>query len=158
MRFIILLIFLYLSMFADMNFKETRYMAALDFEKSKYGNLHMDNENLIINYTKPIQETISYYNDKITVLAKDKLDEYSFQEHPNAQYLGLILKAILNNNYATVDELFEIKKEKQEIQLKAKPIIYSYIESINIIKHKKSIKNIIIYLTNKDKITIETIN
>jgi len=157
-RFIILLIFLYLSMFADMNFKETRYMAALDFEKSKYGNLHMDNENLIINYTKPIQETISYYNDKITVLAKDKLDEYSFQEHPNAQYLGLILKAILNNNYATVDELFEIKKEKQEIQLKAKPIIYSYIESINIIKHKKSIKNIIIYLTNKDKITIETIN
>lgn len=158
MRFIILLIFLYLSMFADMNFKETRYMAALDFEKSKYGNLHMDNENLIINYTKPIQETISYYNDKITVLAKDKLDEYSFQEHPNAQYLGLILKAILNNNYATVDELFEIKKEKQEIQLKAKPIIYSYIESINIIKHKKSIKNIIIYMTNKDKITIETIN
>jgi len=157
-RFIILLIFLYLSMFADMNFKETRYMAALDFEKSKYGNLHMDNENLIINYTKPIQETISYYNDKITVLAKDKLDEYSFQEHPNAQYLGLILKAILNNNYATVDELFEIKKEKQEIQLKAKPIIYSYIESINIIKHKKSIKNIIIYMTNKDKITIETIN
>jgi len=145
-------------MFADMNFKETRYMAALDFEKSKYGNLHMDNENLIINYTKPIQETISYYNDKITVLAKDKLDEYSFQEHPNAQYLGLILKAILNNNYATVDELFEIKKEKQEIQLKAKPIIYSYIESINIIKHKKSIKNIIIYMTNKDKITIETIN
>lgn len=158
MRFIILLIFLYLSMFADMNFKETRYMAALDFEKSKYGNLHIDNENLIINYTKPIQETISYYNDKITVLAKDKLDEYSFQEHPNAQYLGLILKAILNNNYATVDELFEIKKEKQEIQLKAKPIIYSYIESINIIKHKKSIKNIIIYMTNKDKITIETIN
>ena len=158
MRFIILSIFLYLSMFADMNFKETRYMAALDFEKSKYGNLHMDNENLIINYTKPIQETISYYNDKITVLAKDKLDEYSFQEHPNAQYLGLILKAILNNNYATVDELFEIKKEKQEIQLKAKPIIYSYIESINIIKHKKSIKNIIIYMTNKDKITIETIN
>jgi len=157
-RFIILLIFLYLSMFADMNFKETRYMAALDFEKSKYGNLHIDNENLIINYTKPIQETISYYNDKITVLAKDKLDEYSFQEHPNAQYLGLILKAILNNNYATVDELFEIKKEKQEIQLKAKPIIYSYIESINIIKHKKSIKNIIIYMTNKDKITIETIN
>jgi len=149
--------FFYLSLFADMNFKETKYMAALDFERSKYGSLHIEDDNLIVNYTKPLKETISYYSDKITILIKDKLDEYTFEEHPKAEYLGLILKAILNDNYEIVDELFDIKRKKQEILLSAKPVIYSYIESIEIIKSKKMIQNIIIYMTNKDKITIETI-
>lgn len=158
MKFIILSVFLYLGLFANMSFKETKYMAALDFEKSKYGNLHIENSNLIIDYSKPIKETISYFNDKITILINNKLDEYSFVEHPNAQYLGLILKAIINDNYALVDELFDIKKKKEEILLNAKPIIYSYIQSIEIVKSKKLIKNIIIHMTNQDKITIETIN
>jgi|GEM_PF-5034531 len=143
---------------SSINFKEFRYLAALDFEREKQGNLEIKDDYLVLNYSKPSIETISYLSDKLTILKDDTLVEYSFNEYPQAQYMGLILKAIIKDEYESLDELFEIKIEKEFVSMIAKPIIYNTIVSIEVFKNSKDINKIIIYMTNKDKITIETIN
>ncbi len=157
---IIMLILLQLTIsFSNkIEFKETRYMVALDFEREKYGSFSEKEENLIIKYTRPSIETISYLNDRITILKDGKVSEYTFDEYPKSQFMGLILRSIINDEYTSLDELFEIKKEKKMVSLTGKPIIYGIIESIEVEKNNKIIKKIIINMTNKDIITIETIN
>jgi len=153
-----ILLFTIVLLSETINFKETRYMAALDFDRAKYGSLDIKDGVLILNYIKPVKETISYFDDKLTILKVDELLEYSFEEYPNAKYMGLILKAIIKNEYETLDELFDIKKEKESIEMISKPIIYNTIISIDISKVNKIVNKIIINMTNKDKITIETVN
>ena len=143
---------------SNISFKESRYLAALDFERAKYGILEIKDQILIVNYTKPSIETITYLEDKLTIFKNDSLREYNFEEHPQAQYMGLILKAILTDEYEALDELFKIKNKKDIIILSAKPIMYSTMEEIEVLKKDNIINKIIIYMTNKDKITIETIN
>lgn len=143
---------------SNINFKELRYLAALDFEREKQGVLEIEGNSLVLNYSKPSIETISYLSDKLTILKDDTLVEYSFDEYPQAQYMGLILKAIIKDEYESLDELFEIKIEKEFVSMIAKPIIYNTIVSIEVFKNSKDVNKIIIYMTNKDKITIETIN
>ena len=157
---IILLTLLLISglLSSNINFKELRYLAALDFEREKQGILEIEGNSLVLNYSKPSIETISYLSDKLTILKDDTLVEYSFNEYPQAQYMGLILKAIIKDEYESLDELFEIKIEKEFISMIAKPIIYNTIVSIEVFKNSKDVNKIIIYMTNKDKITIETIN
>ena len=155
----ILTLLLFGSLFsAEITFKETRYMVALDFEREKYGSLSVNEENLIIKYTKPSVETISYLSDRITILKDDDISEYTFEEYPKSQYMGLILKAIIKDEYRSLDELFEIKKENNIVNLVGKPIVYSVIESIHIEKNDNLMKKIIINMTNKDIVTIETVN
>ena len=122
---------------SNINFKELRYLAALDFEREKQGVLEIEGNSLVLNYSKPSIETISYLSDKLTILKDDTLVEYSFDEYPQAQYMGLILKAIIKDEYESLDELFEIKIEKEFVSMIAKPIIYNTIVSIEVFKNSK---------------------
>ncbi len=142
----------------SIHFKEFRYLAALDFERQKQGALEIKDNSLVLNYSKPDIETISYLSDKVTILKNDNLIEYTFEKYPHAEYMGLILKAIIKDEYESLNEFFEIKKGKEIISLTGKPIIYNTIESIEVFKNSKDVNKIIINMTNKDKITIETIN
>jgi len=159
MKIILLALLLISGLLASkISFKEFRYMAALDFETEKHGILDIKEELLVLNYTKPKKETISYLEDKLTILQGDSLTQYSFEEYPKAQYMGLILKAILKDEYESLSEFFEIKKENEFVSMIAKPIIYATIVSIEVNKDKNIVTKIIINMSNKDKITIETIN
>ncbi|MEA3498274.1 MAG: hypothetical protein U9R16_04360 [Campylobacterota bacterium] len=159
MKIILLLFLHFMFLFStEIGFKETRYMVALDFERVKHGSLFVKEENLIIKYTKPSVETISYLSDRITILKDEETLEYTFEEYPKSQYMGLILKAIIKDEYSTLDEMFEVKKENNIVKLLGKPIVYSIIESISIEKSDNLNKKIIINMTNKDIVTIETIN
>ena len=156
MKFFFLIIFLNLALFGQVNFKETKHISAVDIDIVKYGTLDIKKDILVINYTKPNKELINYYSNRIEILQDNQTKTYSFKEYPNAQYMGVILRAIKSNEYELLDQLFKIEKKQSNITLIAKPIIYNYINTIEIIKKKEDI--IIINMTNKDKITIETIN
>ena len=143
---------------STISFKELRYMDALDFEREKQGTLEIKGELLVLNYSKPSKEIISYLIDKLTILKNDTLVEYTFEEYPKAEYMGLILKAILKDEYEILNEFFEIKKEEKFVSMIAKPVIYNTIVSIEVSKNNNVVSKIIINMTNKDKITIETVN
>jgi hypothetical protein len=158
MKILLLLFFAYYYLFSETNFKETRYISAFDIEQYKYGNISTKDQILTLTYTKPKSETITYYKDKLVIKNTNSTKKYTFSKYPNLQYMGLLLKAILNNQYTLLDELFIIKKDKNITTIQAKSIINNTITSIEVIKQKTIIKTIIIYMSNKDKITIETIN
>jgi hypothetical protein len=131
-------------------------MSALGIDFVKYGNLEVKQDFLIIKYTKPKEQTIKYFEDKIEIYQNNNINTYNFDKYPKAQYMGLILRAIVNDNYALVNNLFKVIKKNKNISLLAKPIVSDYILDIQVSKNKKD--TIIINMTNKDKITIETYN
>ncbi|MEA1913677.1 MAG: hypothetical protein U9N30_00035 [Campylobacterota bacterium] len=159
MRLLLLYFFLFSTLFAQINFKETRFMAALEIDRQLFGHLKFDDSKMIVTYTKPNQQIITYHNEKITILQDEELKTYTFEQYPQAQYMGLILKAIIQDNYLSLEELFTHKVQDASIELDAKPVISSIMDSIVIYKKDpKSVKRIIIKLTNKDTINIEIID
>ncbi len=159
MKYLLLISILYTTIFADIHFKESRYMEALNLDRTLEGILKIRDDNIIISYNKPSLEIISYYEDKVTIERDDEQKEYLFDEYPQAQYMGLILKSILQDNYDSLDNFFEIIKTKQNISLNAKASISSNIASITISKdNQNNISNILINMSNKDTIKIEIIN
>ncbi len=159
MKYLLLISILCTAVFADINFKENRYMAALDLDRLLQGSLKFQGNNIIITYTKPSTETISYYDNRVTINKDNEQKEYLFDEYPQAQYMGLILNSILKDNYDSLDNFFEIIKKKQTILLNAKASISTNITSITINKDgHKNVSKILINMTNKDNIKIEIIN
>jgi hypothetical protein len=120
----------------------------------KYGNLQIKNDILTVIYTKPKNEKIIYFEDRIEINNGDDKKVYSFEKYPKAQFMGLILRAIIEDNYTLVDNLFKVTKTKGIVTLIAKPIVSDYIDNITI-KHKAQY-HIVLEMINKDKITIET--
>jgi hypothetical protein len=159
MKIILFITLIFLSTFASTNFKETRYVSALDFNRELIGKINLKDDILSIVYSKPSKETITYHPNKITILNQDnQTTEYTFEQYPQAQYMGLIIKAIINDNYNSLDNFFKIKNQKSTIMLEAKPIIYDRINFIEITKKQKSVEKIFMDMSNKDTITIEIIN
>ena len=154
MKSLISLILICVSLYAQVEFKETKYISALDMDLLKYGNLQINDDILTIVYTKPKNEKIIYFEDRIEISNGDDIKVYNFEKYPKAQFMGLILRAIIEDNYMLVDNLFKVTNKKNIIILTAKPIISDYIDTITI-KNKLQY-NIVIEMINKDKITIET--
>lgn len=158
MKISVLLMLLFNLLFGNYNFKEIRYIDALEMDRSKYGNMKLENNQLSLEYTKPIKETIIYKEEKLVIEKEETIQEYSFSEYPRLRYMGLILKYIITNDYEYLDDFFDIKITHDLILLEAKPVIYNIVESIEIIKSENKLRKIIMQMTNKDIITIETIN
>jgi len=158
MRISVLLMLMFNLLFGNYNFKEIRYIDALQMDRSKYGNMKLENNQLFLDYTKPIKETIIYKEDKLVIEKEETIQEYSFNEYPRLRYMGLILKYIITDDYQQLEDFFDIKITRDLILLEAKPVIYNIVESIEIIKSENKLRKIIMNMTNKDIITIETIN
>jgi len=155
--FLIFSLFIY-SLFASIEFKETRYMAALDFDKERYGVLDITEETLTLSYKKPSMEIITYSDTKITIQSEDETKEYTFEEYPRAEYMGLILRTIINKNYDSLDNMFKVSKEEDLLLLTSLPIISDMVEYIEVQENINSKRIMTLFMSNKDKITIETSN
>lgn len=158
MKYLLFIFILFSCLFADVSFEETRYMSALDVDRRMSGTLKFEDDLMIVSYTKPEQEVITYYNHKVTIQKDNEIKEYSFEEYPQAQYLGLILKAIIKDDYIALNELFIIKKGKKQLDLESKLVIEDIMTSIEVVKNTSGIEKITMHMANQDKITIEIIN
>lgn len=158
MKIFVLVMFTLNLLFGNHNFKETRYIDALQMDQSKYGIMKLENNQLFFDYTKPIKETIIYKKEKLVIEKEETIEEYYFSEYPRLRYMGLILKYIITDDYQQLDNFFDVKITHHLILLEAKPVIYNIVESIEIIKRDDKLHKIIMNMTNKDIITIETIN
>lgn len=157
MRYLLYITLLYSMVFANISFTETRYMSALDMDRQLKGSVTINKTNMIINYTTPQQETITYLDDKVTILKDEELKEYSFEEYPQASFMGLIIKAMVTDNYTPIEEFFTITTQKEITTFTSKPIVTSTIKTIELSK-KDDKKIVTMYMSNQDKITIETTN
>ena len=159
MKILFIIISFYLSLLSDVKFTETKYLSALDIEMTKKGIMNLSNNILTLNYTKPSIEVVKYYEDKLTLQDdKNELKEYTYEEYPKIEYFGLLIKSIVNNNYENLDNMFEIKKEKNKRTLTAKSSVSGTIDYLEVFNKDTKLSSIIFYMINDDKITIETTN
>ena len=159
MKILFIIISFYLSLLSDVKFTETKYLSALDIEMTKKGIMNLSNNILTLNYTKPSIEVVKYYEDKLTLQDdKNELKEYTYEEYPKIEYFGLLIKSIVNNNYENLDNMFEIKKEKNKRILTAKSSVSGTIDYLEVFNKDTKLSSIIFYMINDDKITIETTN
>jgi len=158
MRVFLLVTFTLNLLFGNHDFKETRYIDALQMDQSKYGNMKLENNQLHLIYTNPIKEEIIYEEEKLVIIKDENINEYFFIEYPTLRFMGLILKYIITDNYLQLDNFFDVKITNDLVVLEAKPVIYNIVESIEIVKRDDKLRKIIMNMTNKDIITIETIN
>jgi len=158
-KILLVMVSFYLTLLSDVKFSETKYLSALDVEMTKYGVMNFKENILTIKYTKPKDETITYYDDKLTLQSNvNESKEYTYEEHPKLEYFGLLLKSIISNTYENLDNMFEIKNNNDNKTLTSKSSVAGTIDYLEVFHDNKKLSSIIFYMTNKDKITIETIN
>ncbi|MEA3289622.1 MAG: hypothetical protein U9Q04_05505 [Campylobacterota bacterium] len=159
MKFLLAIFILITTAFGDISFKETRYISAVDMERDLYGSFKFIDDHMVISYIRPAIQTITYLNDSMSIKNKDgEISTYSYAEYPQARYMSMLLKAIINDQYESIAEIFTITKQTNMIRLDAKSSISSTISSINIKKENSTLNSILINMTNKDTIKIEITN
>ena len=159
MKILFLIITFWLSLFSDIKFTETKYLSALDMDMTKYGSMNYENNILKLFYTNPSKEEIIYYEDKLTLQSdENEITAYTYIEHPQLEYFGILLKSIISNNYDSLENMFEITVENNTKILTAKSSVSGTINYLEVIYKNKNLHTIIFYMANEDKITIETIN
>jgi len=138
-------------------FKESRYIDAFGITQERYGSISIKNDTLTIIYIKPKKESVIYEKEKLVILNENN-KEYFFEEHPQLEYMGLLLKSIFINDYDTLIPFFELNNTNEITILTPKSFISNTIDLIEIIKKDSKLKKIIFEMRNKDTLTIETIN
>ena len=160
MKKLILIIIFALNIMANIDFKETNIIAAIpDYEKVQYGSMDFSDDLIILSYTKPNLQTITYDKEKVSINTNEEIKEYYFEQYPKIEFIGLITKALITNSFETLDELFIKTIEQGDTILSAKPILRNVIDYIKIQYTKENKVNIItIYMENEDIRTIEIIH
>lgn len=153
---LILLLILFISVNADINFKETRHLSAIGIDRNMAGTLNYTEDIININYTVPNIENIVYHHDKVMIIKNDEENIYTFEEYPQAMYMGVILRSVLTKNYDPLINFFEVKNKNEFIYLSAKPALKSQITDIEIKYKKEKLQRVIINMSNSDTIKIET--
>jgi len=158
-KILFIILSFYMILLSDIKFTETKYLSALDIDMSKYGTMNFKNNILSLKYTKPTQEIITYYEDKL-VLENDnsEITEYSYKEYPQIEYFGLLLKSIVSNQYENLENMFTMEIKENKRTLTAKSSVSGTIDYLEVLHKNKKLSSIIFYMTNKDRITIETTN
>ncbi|MDX1808676.1 MAG: hypothetical protein R3331_03990 [Sulfurospirillaceae bacterium] len=139
---IILMLLVCVQLMFAIDFKETRYLYAIDKSIDFEGSITFLKESIKITYIKPKQESIVYtQNDAI----KQK------------KLFFMILEAIHSDDETLLGEFFEIKKDKNIVTLRPLELAKEYIKKVEYEKQKDRLIFIEIFMQNNDRIKIETI-
>ncbi len=149
-----LLIFFNFSFALVIEFKEERYLYALDNSIYKKGFIEFK-ENSIKTWYKNSKETLYFKNDK---LYKIKDNEQIELNNIAAKIYFLILEGIFHNNSNVINKFFIQEKQNDLILLAPKEIISKYMQKVEYKKKKEKLIFLKIYLHNNDRIIIEQTN
>ena len=159
MKNLILIVTLTLFLFSQtVNFKETKYVDALQLYTYRDGNVTYNNNKTIVKYkdgkiiTK-IDNILTVHNDEGELLTTIKLSQ-----KPELALYFKLTKALFSKNFDSLKDNFNIKEPKEnEYEFIPKGDIKKAISNIKLsLKEDKTTKSFIINFENMDKVTIET--
>lgn len=140
------------------NFKETRYLFALDKNVTLEGFITFGEQNIIIEYVKPESKVLTYFEEKLTIQDQNGYHVIDAQSMPSMNYFFLIIKAVHDENSVLLDSFFEAKTEGDETLLSPKGVAAEVLEEVRITRHIKELKSLQVKIKNGDRITIEIRN
>ncbi len=150
----LLVIFFNFSFALLIEFKEERYLYALDNSIYKKGYIEFK-QNSIKTWYENNKETLYFNNDKLyKIIDKEQIELNNIA----AKIYFLILEGIFHNNSNVIDKFFTQRKQNNLIILSPKEIISKYMQKVEYKKHKEKLIFLKIYLHNNDRIIIEQTN
>jgi len=155
--FLILLIWT-LSLYSNsVNFKETKFVEALQLYTYRDGNVSYTDTETIVQYKDG--KTITKRDNNLTV-QDDKgkiLTTIDLNKKPEVALYFQLTKALFSKDFDSLKDNFEIKKSQNEYNLVPKGDTKKVIKDIALhLNIDNSVKFFIINFTNMDTIRIET--
>jgi len=145
-----------LSLFADAsNFKETRYMYALDKNITLEGFITFGEQNIVIEYVKPESKVLTYFEEKLTIQDQNGYKVIDAQSMPSLNYFFMIIKAVHNDNSVLMSSFFDVTTKDEETLLSPKGVAAEVLEEVCITRHNQQLKSLHVKIKNGDRITIE---
>jgi len=137
------------------NFKETRYLYALDKNITLEGSITFGEQNIIIEYVKPESKVITYFEEKLTIQDQNGYHVIDAQSMPSLNYFFMIIKAVHDENSALLHSFFDAKTIGDETLLSPKGVAAEVLEEVRITRDAKKLKSLQVKIKNGDRISIE---
>ena len=153
-KLVTLLVLFYTSLFSSsFNFTELRYSDAIQKSIELKGVIEFYKDGLKVSYPKNAKE-IEYIDGDISY--KESGKEVSLGEIQKIQIMRYfdVLVLLHSGDESSLDEMFEVKKDFGGTILIPKGEVKNYIDSIELLKDKKLLKYVKLYLKNSDHIMI----
>ena len=151
--FLLLSIFISLSLAKSFHFSEVRYSDALDKSRELHGLISFGKESLKIAYEA--DKTILLYEDEDLTMFKDT-EEVTLDESEAmkiSQYFAIIL-LLYEGDVDKMNELFNISQIEDKTLLLPKEEMQEYIQKIVLMRKAGELKSLQLYLINDDNIKI----
>ncbi len=138
------------------NFKETKFVEALELYTYRDGNISYDGTKTIVKYRDG--KTITKIDNNLTV-RNDKnelLTTIDLNKRPEVALYFRLSKALFSKNFDSLKENFEVEKKEKKYEFIPKDDTKEVISNIELsLKTDKSVDFFVINFTNRDTIKIE---
>ena len=160
MKIIVLCFLSLLCLFANdaSEFKETRYLYALDKNITLEGFITFGEQNIIIEYTKPESKVLTYFEEKLSIQDQNGYKIIDAQSMPSMNYFFMIIKAVHDENKTLLASFFDAIENGDETLLTPKGVAAEVLEEVRISRQEKKLKSLHVKIKNGDRITIEIRN
>ena len=139
------------------NFKETKYVEALQLYTYRDGNVTYNDNKTIVRYKDG--KTITKRDNNLTVQNNkgELLTTINLNQKPQVALYFQLTKALFSKNFDNLKDNFKIQKSKNSYEFTPKGDTQKVIKNIELsLNNDESIKYFIINFTNMDTIKIET--
>ena len=153
-----LLLALAINVFASSQFKETRYIYALDKNISFEGFITFGEQNLMIEYVKPESKVLTYFENKLSIQDQNGFHSVDTTTTPMLHYFFMVIKAIHEENKVLLDSFFDQKEEAKQILLMPKGVVAEVLEEVRLQKRGNKLEYLHVKIKNGDRITIEILD
>lgn len=155
--FLLVLLFFSTVIAKSYNFNEIRYSDAINKSITLQGNISFYKDGLLIKYNSP-SASLYYQNKKLVYKRDNKKVKLSKQNAKNIMRYFQLLILIHNGDKNVIEQLFTIKHKADKTILMPNVGIRHYVSKIVLKKQYKQLKQIKLFLENKDSITISIKN
>lgn len=139
-------------------FKETRYLYALDKTITLEGFITFGEQNIIIEYVKPESKVLTYFEEKLTIQDSNGYKVIDAQSMPSMNYFFMIIKAVHDENKTLLGSFFDATQNGDETVLTPKGVAAEVLEEVRILRQAAQLKSLHVKIKNGDRITIEVKN
>lgn len=154
--FKILILILFSAMFLfskQIEFKEEKYINALNVSVYRNGILNINNDFIKVSYPQQ-NKSFTFNKDNIVEKNGNKENIITYEDNLDLTIFSKVIESIYTNKVENIQEYFEIKKSDGNTTLIPNEYIANVINKIEYQKIDSKLKFLKIYFTNDDWINI----
>ncbi len=156
----ILFLFLFFTLFLfskEIEFKEEKYIGALNTSVYRDGILNIEKDFIKVSYP---QQNRTFTFTKENIIEKDGKTEniITYEDNLDLTIFSKVIESIYTNKIENIKEYFQIKKSDGNTTLIPSEYVANVIKKIEYKKIDSKLKFLKIYFTNDDWINIVQIN